>query len=554
VAKIQHKCPTCDKPAVLKSELRMGKLLIRSFMCGHAQTTIGVANAQEDTLDITSLDGKRPFPFQLEGGRFIENSNGRTLIADEMGLGKTVQAYIFLKAHEEARPFAVFAKAGLCVQWGKEGVRWGDFVLQVVDDTRTMLLPGFDGYIISQDSSWRIGCEAKKTPGAYDPETGKRGRATVEYVPIPGKTLPEQLNKCKVKTIVIDECQQIKNGASKRTNAIRACCEGREHVIALSGTPIKNNAKEYFPILNLLRPDKFPSERHFMQNWTDAYHDGYKWVVGAVKDPKRFLDYTKDFIIRRERADVLPDLPSVFRNFSFCDLGAAVEEEYLRTLREFNEMYDDQDIAAAAKSMNILAMLSKMRHLTGLAKIDPVCDYLEEFITSTDRKIMIFVHHKDVGQILKMKLEKMQREWPAEWGKGILEITSDMDSYARDEAVTKFRSSDYRIMIGSTLASGEGLNLQFCADCIMMERQWNPANEEQAEARFPRPGQTADKINATYFVAIGTVDEFFAELVEKKREWCTATMKGEAVKWDQSSLVSELGAILRQKGGQKWGW
>lgn len=35
---------------------------------------------------------------------------------------------------------------------------------------------------------------------------------------------------------------------------------------------------------------------------------------------------------------------------------------------------------------------------------------------------------------------------------------------------------------------GKGLNLQSCSDCVVLERQWKPANEKQAEARFIRIG------------------------------------------------------------------
>ena len=110
-----------------------------------------------------------------------------------------------------------------------------------------------------------------------------------------------------------------------------------------------------------------------------------------------------------------------------------------------------------------------------------------------------------------------------------------------------------RILIASSLASGEGLNLQKCSDCIMIERQWNPANEEQAEGRFARIDQKSNKITATYFVAVGTVDEFFSEIVERKREIVTKTLGGEAVKWDQSSLIKELSEILASQGGKRWG-
>lgn len=549
MAKVVHKCPTCGKPVMLKGEMSVGNLFIRSYECGHAETVMGVSAAQEDTLNITSLDGKKPFKYQLEGGRFLEAANGRALIADEMGLGKTIQAGMFLVAHPECRPAYIFCKAGLRVQWGKELVRWGDLIFQVVEEgSSAFLLPGFDGYIISLDSAWRIGTKPVTTK-----EDGKK---KTEYVPIPGKTLPDLAKKLEIKSVVIDECQLIKNGDSKRTKAIQDVCRDMEHIIGLSGTPIKNNAAEYFPILNILRPDKFPNRNNFLYQWCDTYFDGYKSKTGGLKDPQRFLNYTKDFIIRRTRAEVLPDLPLIFRQFQFCELGDMVEDMYKETFKEFQDMYLAGPGSATAFEFqsNILAYLSKMRHLAGLAKIDPICEFVEQFILTTDRKLAIFIHHKDVGETLQFKLTQMAKEFQAEWGKGILQMTSAMDSYQRDEIITKFKSPDYRVAIFSTLAAGEGLNMQFCSDCIIGERQWNPANEEQAEARFPRPGQTADKINANYFVAVGTVDEFFSELVEQKREIVNSALNGQAGSWNETSLVKELAQVLAEKGGKKWGW
>jgi SNF2 family DNA or RNA helicase len=88
----------------------------------------------------------------------------------------------------------------------------------------------------------------------------------------------------------------------------------------------------------------------------------------------------------------------------------------------------------------------------------------------------------------------------------------------------------------------------------MMERQWNPPKEEQAEGRFIRIGQLADSVTATYFTAVGTVDEFFADLVEQKRAIFSATMDGIETKWNESVLIRELAEILAAKGGKKWGW
>jgi len=116
VARVLHMCPTCQKPATLAGEMKVGVLSIRRYQCGHSETVLGVAPQDHDTLDITSLDGKRPFPYQIEGGRFLERANGRALLADEMALGKTVQAEIFLKAHPECLPAVIACKSGLRIQ------------------------------------------------------------------------------------------------------------------------------------------------------------------------------------------------------------------------------------------------------------------------------------------------------------------------------------------------------------------------------------------------------------------------------------------------------
>ena len=111
-----------------------------------------------------------------------------------------------------------------------------------------------------------------------------------------------------------------------------------------------------------------------------------------------------------------------------------------------------------------------------------------------------------------------------------------------------------RVMIASTLASGEGLNLQFCSDCVVMERQWNPANEEQAEARFKRIGSEAAIINATYQVALGTIDEYLADLVESKRQVVHEAYSGvkSETSYTEEGLMKELAEILVTKGMQRW--
>ena len=58
--------------------------------------------------------------------------------------------------------------------------------------------------------------------------------------------------------------------------------------------------------------------------------------------------------------------------------------------------------------MAIIAAMQKMRHMVALAKIPATMEYIDEFVEDTDRKLVVFAHHKDVQSILYDEL-KCQR-------------------------------------------------------------------------------------------------------------------------------------------------
>jgi SNF2 family DNA or RNA helicase len=348
------------------------------------------------------------------------------------------------------------------------------------------------------------------------------------------------IKQLKIKLVIMDEVQQIKNTDSKRTVHVRDVCKNVEHVIALSGTPIKNNALEYFPILNILDPMMFPKMSTFQMNDVDNYY------------PKEFMQKTKDIILRREMKDVKDQLPTpqepITRNFSFHNMSKEVQQMYDDSLREMLAFMDEKEYGATSfgDEGNILKYLTKMRHIVGLSLIDPCIDHVMEFLGGCDRKMLIFVHHLDVGDILMSRLGKLCDE---------LEIARPIQFAAGQDSMQFVRDFEaHRIGIVSTLAGGEGMDgLQhLCNDMIMLERQWNPSNEEQAEKRISQRIGQENHCTATYFVAVGTVCEFFSEIVERKREIVGKTLSGEASSWDQSNLIRELTERLQSEGMKRW--
>ena len=557
---ITTKCPSCHKVAETEVTYKIGDKLVNRLRCGHLMTSEQVANNHSSSEHIRSLDGKSLYPFQNIGVKFIAESGARCLVSDEMGLGKTPQSIAACFLHEsELMPVLIICKASLKAQWQHEFMRWcgEDYMAQILDSPRDFPIPGLKGYILSYDILRRFASNGKnKNKNARVKET--EWQETIDYMQetyigtqeseaSKGKSkLIDLIQKLHIKTIILDECQQIKNSDSQRTVFTRVLCKEVDHVIALSGTPIKNNAAEYFPVLNILKPDMFPRFSTFLTRDCDSYFNGYAYKTGGLRDPERFLAKTSSFIIRRTRDEVLPDLPKIRRSFQFHELSKEVEKAYLDTFKQFRDEYNSSESNSFEDSGNILAFLSRMRHLSGLSKINPCIDYVMEVMASTDDRICIFTHHKDVAEILNTKLNTLFKEL-------------DIPPCARHEAgsssletETSFEKS--RVLICSTLAGGEGLNLQrLCRRFIMLERQWNPASEEQAEARFPRPdGMKTDFVDGVYMVAIGTVDEFFSEIVERKREIVGKTLDGKAVEWDQSSIMKELAETLSSSGGKRW--
>lgn len=518
---IQRKiCKQCGKVAIEKSRINFGSSKLITLECGHLTNEEVIVGA--DYSSITSTDGRKLMGYQIEGVKFLEQSDAKALLADEQGLGKTVQALAMLKLHRELlTPCIIVCPTSVKQQWHHEIMRWcgvQGFLTQVILTSKEIALPGiFDVYVTTYDLLKKDECF-------------------------------EQVRD-SVKFVIIDECQKIKNHLSGRAKAIQRICKNVEHILPMSGTPIKNNAGEYFTVLNLLRPMMFPHYAKFIENDCDSYYSGYGYKVGGLRDPERFHEKTRDFILRRTKAEVLPDLPSLMRKFQHVEMDGKVKKAYTDKLKELEDIMYDDDLTEMQRNTNSLAVMTMMRQIAGISKVEPCIDFVSEFLLSCDRKITIFVHHHAVTDLLQSQLDS----WLVDGGFGkCLMMTASLDGVARANLAAKFKDdNNSRVMIASTLAAGEGLNLQFCSDSIMLERQWNPANEEQAEGRFHRYGQT-HPVSVSYMIVTETIDEYFTELVESKRAIVASTLDNKEIQWDQQSLMKELATILITKGKKAW--
>jgi SNF2 family DNA or RNA helicase len=428
----------------------------------------------------TKHSRKHAYRFQREGVSFVESNRCAALIADAMGLGKTIQALLTLRKHTVImQPTLILVKGSTIFQWANEYGEWitGELgsVLPVTD--RIHFIKGFSTYIVSIDLISRRG-------------------------------VVEAINKLGIKSVIIDEVQNFKDSSSKRTKAlIRIIQENQvEYRIALSGTPIKNRASEYFTVLNLLDPATFYSEIAFKRSWLIPNERGVYTKINPYK-LDAFKEVTSKYILRREKHEVLKNLPDLLRDYQYIKIeDKQVCDSYNRTVDLFKNFLQNN---AKIDSTEILGWLAKLRAITGAAKAKAAVEWTADFLDATDDSLAIGIHHRGVRDMLYYTF--------SEANISTLKLSGEDDSYAKNRIANDFNSGRARILILNALAGGVGLNLQSCANALLLERQWNPADEEQFISRFHRDGQK-QSVTVTYMIAKGTIDEFFHDLVIKKSQ------------------------------------
>lgn len=213
-------------------------------------------------------------PYQETGAAFLA-SRRAALVADEPGLGKTAQAIGACDA-VGATSVAVICPASVVDNWRREFARFGRAERRLD--------------VLSYDKAMRRG-------------------------------LPQP----PYEALILDEAHYLKSRGAKRTKAVLGTkCDGAglvaqaRHVFLLTGTPAPNNPAETWPWLRALAPELIlgPNGKP-MGYWafTDRYcktvDKGFGPAIVGGKNLAELRDRIAPFVLRRRKAEVLPDLPSL---------------------------------------------------------------------------------------------------------------------------------------------------------------------------------------------------------------------------------------------------
>lgn len=467
----------------------------------YVQETLGGRATFSDSFEkmVTDLNAPEQFPavlpeglqatlrsYQVTGYRWLKMLSHYQfggILADEMGLGKTLQTIAYLLSEKTAAtPALIVAPASLTYNWQAEFRKFAPSLTTVVvngtKEERQQLLAQSANVWITSYASLRQDIEAYQ------------GR-TFGY-------------------LILDEAQMVKNSATKTAQALRTLAI--PHRFALSGTPIENNLEELWSLFQLVLPGLFPPKNQFRE-LTPA-------TVATMIQP---------FVLRREKKDVLKDLPEKIESNLYSALTEEQKTVYLAYLRQMQAEVAGMDQQTFRKNrMNILAGLTRLRQICddprlflpdyagSSGKLEQVLDLLET-AKENGRRVLLFSQFTGMLSILEAELAK--RSLTTFYLRG---STKPQD---RIQMVDAFNAGEKDVFLISMKAGGTGLNLTGADTVILYDLWWNPAVEEQAAGRAHRIGQKK-VVEVWRMIAEGTIEERMDALQQEKRELFQRVIQG----------------------------
>jgi superfamily II DNA or RNA helicase len=448
--------------------------------------------------------------YQQEGlawMKFLNDFNFGGCLADDMGLGKTVQFLAMLLRRLEdcpdAPPSLVVVPRSLMFNWVSECSRFAP-VLKVLEYTgleranQRMEFTKFNLILTTYGTVRRDIAVLKDVDFDY---------------------------------IVLDEAQTIKNPASQIARASRLL-KSRSR-LALSGTPIENNAGDLWSIFEFLNPGMLGRSSAFRTHIADPESKEARHLVSKGLRP---------FILRRTKKQVAAELPDRLEETIYCDM----EEDQRRLYDELRLHYRDSLLGLvrqqgiARSKMHVLEALLRLRQAAchpallnrgdeqeTYAKLDFLIPHLQELVAE-GHKALVFSQFTSMLSIVREHLDKS----------GISYEYLDGKTRDRKVRVNRFQDDpDCRVFLISLKAGGLGLNLTAADYVFLLDPWWNPAVEAQAIDRAHRVGQNRT-VFAYRLICRDTVEEKIAELQKQKRELADAILEG----GDASSVLKDLSA------------
>ena len=438
------------------------------------------------------------FDHQILAAQRIKNELGGTaMLADDVGLGKTVEAGIVIKEYLTtglAKKILILTPPSLSLQWQDELLSKFnlDFVTNQNDD-RFVDLMSHDLLIMSHSTAIS-----------------------------PNNALTLQASYWDI--IVVDEAHSMKNSQTRKHNLVKNL--SKRNLLLLTATPIQNNLKELYNLIDLLHPGCLGTWNQFKTTYTIDKNSRMlnpmlknelqkilsSFIIRTTRNEvKKYIKFTNriphtkilepsnnesklyaelTYIIRKLFANSYDTLAlMVYQRLASSSTNAS--KQALHKLK-MNKIIDEPQYDDLMVLANGIDIDSKLVDVLDIIKNDP-------------SKFLIFTEfYATQNYIHDILLDN---------GHSVVIFNGKMDLAEKRDAINRFKNNA-KIMI-STSAGGEGQNFQFCHNIINYDLPWNPMKVEQRIGRVHRIGQTND-VQIYNYALKDTIEAYILQLLYEK--------------------------------------
>ncbi|PWY88516.1 hypothetical protein BO70DRAFT_359973 [Aspergillus heteromorphus CBS 117.55] len=436
------------------------------------------------------------------------------ILADEMGLGKTIQIiglFATLIQYHKCWPFLVVVPNSTCPNWRKEIKAWVPSMRVVTYYGSAFSRKLAQDYEMFADDDPELRCHV--VVASYETMVDDASRRVLSKVPWAG--------------LVVDEGQRLKNDKSQLYEALSRL--RFPFKVLLTGTPLQNNIRELFNLLQFCDPSKKA--------------ESLEAEYGTLsKDNIPELHNTlRPFFLRRTKAQVLDFLPPCAQIIVPVSMAMVQKKLYKSILAKnpqlIKAIFQRRDGGKSLKQTekhnlnNILMQLRKClchpfvysraieektassaashRALVDAAGKFQLLELMLPKLRERGHRVLIFSQFLENLDILEDFLEGL--------GLPFLRLDGKMTSLEKQKTIEDYNAEDspYFVFLLSTRSGGVGINLATADTVIIMDPDFNPHQDMQALSRAHRIGQK-NKVLVFQLMTRGSAEEKIMQIGKKK--------------------------------------
>jgi SNF2 family DNA or RNA helicase len=329
--------------------------------------------------------------------------------------------------------------------------------------------------------------------------------------------------------VISDETHKLGNPKAKRTKITFGKhlkgkrkdqkIDAAHHFLCLTGTPVFTRPKQLWPMIEKLdRYRVFGSWMNFIYKYCAAFKGPFGLDAdGSSNEEELQFLLRKHFMIRREKCDVMEELPPnrqtiLLPKTGLTKLLATERSAFQNNLDKLVELLDEGDESKLSSTTledvgEVVGKGSDARRELALRKSKMVVDFVKELLETEDKTI-VFYHHRE-------PLEKFYEAFePHE----IARVYGGMTTATREAERVRFQTDPAcRVIVGNLQSMSEAIELSAADTVVFAEfARAVPSEYDQAEERPWLPTKTMP-ISVYRLVIEDSIEADLVEILEKRQ-------------------------------------